>query len=358
MFRFSPFTNAFGIDISDLRLRLVQIAKSGRKLKVRCYNELTVPEGFIVDGEIKNFAKLVELLKQLVKEAKGGKVLSSYVIASLPERKTFFKVLDIPQLPEKEIEGAVQWGIEQNIPVSFDSVSYDWQTLSHDSQSNKTTIAVAAIPKEIPEQYSALLKAAKLVPIALETESNAIARALIDPAQHTKSGLIIIDLGASRTSLILVDEGVIHYSSTIELSGYEMTQTIARKFQLTIEQAEKAKLICGLDQKKGKGIVRQALLPLFAGLQKKTQEVEMFYHASLSRKLPLRVILCGGVSQMVGLDIFLTDALHLPVELGNPLRFVTGGSIKNSIPKEKILPYTTALGLALRPFLSNERYFI
>ncbi|MFA6909241.1 MAG: type IV pilus assembly protein PilM [Patescibacteria group bacterium] len=354
MLPFRPFQKAFAIDISDARLRVLQIEGKKGGLHVRCFNECGVPEGYIVNGEIVHHDKVVPLIRSLVSTVHGRHVSSHFVVASLPERKTFFKVFDIPLLPDAELPGAVQWGIEQNIPISFDAVTYDWQIVSKDEASQKVTVAVAVIPKEIAESYTALLIDARLQPIALETESNAIGRALLKP-DDTQTAKIIVDLGASRTSVILIDDGAVYYSSTLDISGQEMTKLISQKISLTVEQAEKAKIMCGLDEKKGKGIIRRTLLPIFQPLEQKINEVSLFYTRSLQRVKPLGITFCGGASQMTGLTEYFSTQLKLPIAQAD--LFSRMPSLSDShLPHTKILSFTTAIGLAMRPFYHHESF--
>ncbi|MFC1687840.1 type IV pilus assembly protein PilM [Patescibacteria group bacterium] len=356
MLLFNPLQKAFAIDISDLRLRLIQLQKRTRGIKLRCYNELVVPEGYIVEGEIKQPDKVVDLISKLVSTTKGGKVLSKYVVASLPERRTYFKVFSIPLVTDKEISGTIKWGIEQNIPVTMEEVSYDWQILSENKKTNQAKVTVAVIPKSITESYLELLRKAKLIPVVLETESSSIARAIVTE-EDKNSGIILVDLGASRTSLILIDSGAIYYSSTIDLSGHEMTQSISRALKLSPDQAEKAKHICGLDEKKGRGAIRKTILPLFNLLDKKVDEIIRFYESSMNKKNPLKIVLCGGVSQMIGLQAYLSEILPAPVSIGDPLAYLPSMKEQKLLPSQRILPYTTALGLALRPVLLPDKMF-
>src|SRR3989338_5647475 len=356
MLSFNPFLKAFGIDISDLRLRLVQFDKSRKHLSLRCANEIVVPQGMITNGEILNELAVANLVKKLVEGVSGKRVRSHYVIASLPERKTFFKVIDIPLVPEKEMAGTIRWGIEQNIPVTMDEVAYDWQVISQDQKHATLRAAVAVIPKTIPESYVSMLEKAGLTPVVLETESGAIARALMPV--HDELATIFVDIWASRTSLILYDEGGIHYSSTIEISGQEMTNSIARKLSLTPEQAEKAKQICGLDQRKGRGAVRTVVLPLLEPIFYKIDEIINFYKNSLNKKQEISIVLSGGVSQMIGMEQYFKEKISLPVSIGNPAEITPSLAKQTLIPQTHIRSFTTAVGLALRPHLSPDSMMV
>jgi len=354
MLSFKPFKNAFGLDFSDLKLRLIQFRKSRGAFKLQCFNELDVPVGYIVNGEIKDFDGVQDLIKKLVNHPIEGKVTGNHVIVSLPERRTFIKVIDIPNIPEEEIYGAVKWEIERHIPVSIDEMYLAWQLLKNNNLSkelNKLKIMVAVAPKIIVDSYTDLLKKCELLPIVMETESASVTRCLINEKDQPDDAIIIADLGASRTSLIIYDSGVIQYTSTLDVSGNGMTNLIEQKLNLTFEQAEKAKIICGFDEKKGKGVIKNILNPLIQQLIKKIQESITFYqsHLTVGHKINT-VLLCGGVSQMKNLNTILQQNLNLNVQMANPLVNLNKFKKTEKFTANHHLSFTTAIGLALRVF--------
>lgn len=354
MFNFKPFKNAFGLDISDLRLRMIQFRKSRGIFKLQCFNELAVLPGLIVDGEIKNFNEVIKIIKKLINSPMEGKILGNHVVASLPERKTFIKVIEIPQIPTEEMEGAVKWEIERHIPISIDEVYLDWQLQdisNQEKKDDKLKVLVAVAPKNLVDSYIDLLKQSDLIPIALETESTAIVRCLAEKKLSTQKAVIIIDLGASRTSLIIYDKGAIHYTSTLEISGNEMTNLISKKLNLSFEQAEKAKIICGLDEKKGKGVVKNILEPTIDQFIRKIQESIMYYKTYFPRGNKIQsILLCGGVGQMKQLNTTIEKNLNIVVQLGNPLINLPKLKKSEKLTSSHHLPFTTAIGLALRIF--------
>lgn len=352
MFGTNKFENSFGLDFSDLRLRMIQFKKRGNGLKLICFNEISIPPGNIIESEIKNFEVVLDLVNKLIKNPIGGKLINNQVVASLPERKTFTKVIEIPKIPEKEINGAVKWEIEQHIPLSIDEVYSDWQLLKTDEKKKICKLMVAVAPKSIVDSYTSILKSSKLVPIALETESLAICRSLINQKEESKNAFIIVDLGASRTSLIIYDRKAIQYTATLEISGNSMTEMISKKLNLSFEQAEKAKIICGLDEKMGKGVVKNILMPTILELTKKIQEAINFYISHLPEGNPIKtVVLSGGVGQMKKLNAIIANNLKLEVIIGNPFLNVPKLKLIDKFNKDKYLPFTTAIGLALKNYL-------
>jgi Tfp pilus assembly PilM family ATPase len=63
--------NTFGLDISDLSLKIVKLKKQGDKLKFSAMNESSLSPGVIQQGEIKDEKKLAQAIKQLVNQTDG-----------------------------------------------------------------------------------------------------------------------------------------------------------------------------------------------------------------------------------------------------------------------------------------------
>ncbi len=348
MFALKPFQHSFGLDVSDLKLRLVQLKKNGRKVSVSGFGEIVIPEGSIIGGDIKMPELVQNSIVQLVKNTHGN-IKGQYVIASLPERKTFIKVITIPSVPSDELAGAIKWQTQQHVPISMDESYIDWQILDSfkDQGGVKQRVLVGVAPKVIVDQYTDVFKRSGLTPIALETESACIVRALMPIDQKNDESVLIVDMGASRTSLIIYAENALQFTTTHTVSGFMMSQSIARSLKLTLDEAEKAKVICGFDPTKAKGAIRAILIPVVRELLMRIQETIEYSPTSVSGKKIEKVVLCGGASQLVGLKEYFQEALHLPIVFGDPLMNITNHK-RVIIPAGKRLSYTTALGAALR----------
>ena len=66
------------------------------------------------------------------------------------------------------------------------------------------------------------------------------------------------------------------------------------------------------------------------------------------------IIICGGGANFLKIDEVLKEMLNLPVKIGNPLNNLSLDK-KISLSKNKILSYTSAIGLALRS-LQKEKF--
>jgi len=345
-FEFSK--NIFGLDVSEKKLRLIQTKKKGKNLVISSFNEAGLAPGIIINGEIKEPEKMVEAIGKLIKTAKGDKITTKNVAAVLPEPKTFIKVIEVPLAEEKkELNTKIEEEIKNHIPMSLEEIYLDWQILN--KTNNNFKVLVGATPKNISESYFSAIEQANLIPLALEIEAIAICRTLIDRKEkQKKEAKIIIDFGAVRTGLIVYDHGSVRFTVSLPISGDKITKTIAETLKLDLEKAEKAKIVCGLDQKKCEGALSKILVNTINTLAVHIKKTITFYKTNFPDSNPVtEIILCGGGSNLDQIDKILSEKLQLPVKIGNPMTNL-GLNKKLDIPKDKLSSYTTAIGLALR----------
>jgi len=362
---------AFGLDVSDLSLKVVGFQKKGKFFNLASFGETQIKPGIIREGKVKKEDGLIKAFKKVISEIKGKKINTKYVIASLPEEKTFLQVIKMPPLPKEDLKSAVIYEAENYIPLPIENVYLDYQIISFPkTKKDHYQILIAAISKEIVDSYSSCLKRAGLKPLALEVESIAVARALIKDEASTPP-VLIIDLGATQTSFIVFFDKALRFTSSIPVSCHKLTEAISQTINIDLEKAEKLKIKYGIE-KKSPGESQEifnALIPALTDLTEQIKKYLDYYQTHAANgNLPKngkqikKIILCGGGANLKGLGKFLSQELNLPVELGNPwiniLPKPKPDKIKIKKPVfgisfEKSLSYTTAIGLALKGIKKN-----
>jgi len=91
---------SFGLDFSDLSLKIIKLKKKGKFLSLASWGEVKIKPGIIEEGEIKNETALVEIIKEGLNKVKGEKLKTRNVVASLPEKKAFLQVIQMPKMKE------------------------------------------------------------------------------------------------------------------------------------------------------------------------------------------------------------------------------------------------------------------
>jgi type IV pilus assembly protein PilM len=361
---------AFGLDISDLSLKIIKLKKKRGVLSLASFGEEKIKPGIIKGGEIKDEKKLAEIIKEAIKKVKGEKLKTNYVVASLPEEKAFLQVIQMPKLPEEDLKSAVIYEAENYIPTPLEEVYLDYQIVpTIYNHPDHLDILIAALPKKTVDPYLNSLKLAGLSPVAFEVESLAIARALIKDEITTKP-ILLIDLGATRTSFIIFSGHSLRFTFSIPVSSSNFTEIISKNLGVSLAEAERLKIKHGLEEKikikireekkelkKEGGRIFEALIPTIVDLVQQIKKYLDYYQThSSSEHLPpdgkevSKILLCGGGANLKGLSDLLSLELKIPVERGNPWVNILSEGKKEvaELSFEESLKYTTALGLALR----------
>jgi type IV pilus assembly protein PilM len=335
---------SFGLDISERKLRLVQLKKIKRKAQIISYGEVSLTSGVIQNGKIVDSEKFLSALRGLIKNCQGQHISTKNVVACLPERQTFIKLINLTYPDSKSLVEEINNETKKHIPYPLEKTYLDWQFIN---EKDKTKTLIAVCPKEVIDNYQDILNRANLVLTTLEIEAVAICRCLIECNQEVLDTIIILDLGANRTSLIIYQGQAVLYSLSINFSADELTLAIKDKLKLSLEEAEKAKKICGLNPQKAEGGVKKILELQTNKLAEQIREAKYFYYEHFSKEKEIKkVILTGGGCLLPGLTNYLAKQCQLDFELANPL--INLYQPAQDLLPENIQSFDTAIGLALR----------
>lgn len=406
----NPLSHTFGLDIGDRSFKVVQVVRTRNPkmpYKLTAWGEIEVPEGVMQRGEIADLDKAVGYLKELVKST-NGRLKGRGVVACLPEAKTFIKIIETPEdISEDALRKEVIREIEQNIPLPPDEIYFDWQTLDpragresaslhqHDEKrkraedaketesdgkeedaktdekeakketespamdgatSGRIRVLIGAAPKQLVDTYTTLLERADLAPVALEIEATAISRAIMPIDEPPKEPVGILDIGATRSSLVIYDNGIIQMSISIPISGIEITQAISDALGVNMTDAETLKKECGLDANRCEDKMWKILLPLIDDMTDKIRNALRFYKVGFPQGKKIeRLYLCGGGAHFKEIDTVLSRKLTIKVERGQALTNIHD-AVPRDYPKARALSHVTAIGLAIRAADEQHRH--
>lgn len=350
--------SAFGLDVSDLSLKIAYLKRQGKGLRLHSFGEFPIAQGIVERGEVKQEDALVEVIRQSVLSF-GRELPVRQVVASLPEEQAFLQVIQLPRMKKEELEQAVRFEAENSIPHSIEKVYLDFQVVAPlQSSLDHTDVLLAALPKIMVDPYVAVLEKAGLIPRALEIESLSVSRALVS-REVAPNPVLIMDFGATRTSFVVFSGYSLRFTASIPVSSQQLTEAIARNLRVGLPEAEDMKVAFGLeraDDQTGKKVF-QSLVPPLSDLVKQLKRHIAYYeshatHQHLEAKAGRisRVILSGGGANLRGLGRFLANELEREVILGNPWVNILETSLKElpPMPFGESLKYAAALGLALR----------
>ncbi len=360
---FSSKKAAFGLDLSEVSLKIAQFRQGGAGLALASLVKEDLPAGLVEGGEIINEKKLVSFLKKALAKAKGQSLSGKRVVCNLPEEKVFIRLIQLPKMKKEEIGKAVVWEAEGHIPLPIDKVYLDWQLVNPlVDHLDHIDVLISAAPKNLVDSYVSFLKAGGIIPVSLEPESVAVVRSLIK--EKDEQSTIIVDLGATGTAFVVFAALSIRFTSRSSISGAMLCRAISQDLGVDEKEANELKIKFGLDKTKNEGKVYEAIIPVVDELAKQIADYVNFYQEHASHvhgpsKAVNQVLLCGGDSLLANLPAYLSKKLGLSVNWANPFVNInsdnkkeiklSGGSVLS--PSDS-LSYVTAIGLALREIVN------
>ncbi len=337
---------AFGLDISGSSFKIMELSKEKGKLSVQSFSDIVLPKGLIIDDGISDIKTFTYLLKQNLEQPQFGQVKGHFVVASLPESKSFVRVIQIPKMSNVEAEKAIPFEAENFIPLPVDQVYLDWQKIG--DVGDKMSILIIATPKVFVDTFLSALDKVGLKTVALEVESQSCHRALV--SKESSETMLIVDLDAFRSSLIMVDQGHLQFTSTIPIAGNTFTEGIAKTLGVSSAKAESVKRKVGVANTAEYPNVKTALMPILSNLSAEIKNILKF-HGEHSKNKVQKIVFVGGTAKLNNLVEFLTPEFKeyegLILELGNPWINLQGLE-EPPLSTVESLSFSTAIGLAMR----------
>lgn len=340
---------AVGLDISDHSMKFVELAGETGAMRVVRFGTKEIPEGVIVGGTIARREALVEALSML-REEHGLR----FVRASLPEEPAYIFTTEVPRVRHEEVRSLLQFKLEENVPISPTEAVIDYDVLPHGSGEEGEPVTVAVFPEKLAQDYVDLLKHARLAPLSLEIEAQAIARAVV-PNEYEET-CIVVDIGRTRSGVSVVSNGLVRFTTTVDVGGEALGETIQRELpESTPEEIIRIKNQEGL-RYQGNQIIADAFKNFGRTLRNEIERYYIYWHTHLKEKESkhlerptiTRVFLSGGNANVADLEEYLSRELFLTVERANV--WVNVSSFDTHVPPvsfEESLGYASAIGLAL-----------
>ncbi|MFZ2072181.1 MAG: pilus assembly protein PilM [Minisyncoccia bacterium] len=338
---------SFGLDISDESLKFVELVATKNGLKVGRYGDRKIPPGIIESGKIKEPKRLEEILSSLRKE-EGLKS----VRVSLPEEQIYLFKLRLEKLGLKSIWEGIELSLEEHVPIMTQNAIFDYEIIKEDELS--FDLQVAVIPRNIIETYLSIFKNSGLSVSSFEPEAQAISRAVVKKGDL--GTYMIVDFGDNRTGVSVISEGVVVFTSTLDVGGVMLSRAIQKNFKISFEEAEKLKVTYGLQRNVANKEMFQVLLNSISVLCDEVSRHFLYWHThkdeeNKDRPPIKKIILCGGDSNLIGLSEYFSVTIKTQVDVANV--WVNIMDIKKYAPEidfKQSLSFATALGLALGDF--------
>lgn len=348
--------SSWAVHTTDRHIRVLEIEGTAKRWKVKRLAKINLDKGIIENGIVKNEIGFKNALSKIKTETFPSAPRSPYIITNINEDYVFFRTIKIPKMTEKEVEEAIRWEAESNIPLPIDKVYLSWKILKeNDKLEEKTTVLLAATLKSIVEQKIKLYQEAGFTPIVIEAESAALCRSLAEKEEFEEKAepLIILNLKEHYTHIIIYDSGIIHLSSILDTAGEDFNEVISRAFKIKLEDAEKLRQKIGWlpSNEIGRKII-EITEPIFVPLKKEIGSAVSFYKNKTGKDVRKILLTAERTTKWQNFSSFLKKETGLETKWQNRWDSNIWPS-KCPYVSEENEEYNVSIGLALRRFEEN-----
>ena len=333
-----------GIDISDCNIKFAELVPHSDGMHLGRFGEIPIPAGIVEGGRIVAPDKLLEFLIKLRREQN-----LSFVRVTLPEEQVYFFRTSLPSASHDTLRSTLELSLEDHVPISPQEAVFDFDIVGKTNENIE--LAVTVSHRSVVEVYTEVFAKAGLTLLSLELEAEALAHAVTNVEDSTTH--LIVDFGAVRTGIVVARAGQVYFTSTVNIGGQMLTDTLAKHFGIATEEAEKIKREFGLLRNVSNQDLFSLLLNNIAVLRDEIEKHFIFWHThpdenGKPRPTIEEVVLVGGDANLAGLAGYLSASLHVKVSIGNVWTNIA--LPKTGVPdlsRSASLSYAAVIGLSL-----------
>lgn len=331
-----------GLDISQTGIKVMAV--DPKKWLVTGYGSIDLDPTKVQASLDSDDSYLADNIKQLLSEKLVGDLPSEHVVVGVPTGRTFSRTFTVPVKTEGNLSDAVEIEVDQYIPIPMSSLYVDYEVIERTKED--LTVVMSAVPKNLIDRCMEAVTSAGLLPVMIEPGINAVARVL-EATEEGHLPTLIIDIGPASTDIAVLDGGAIRVTGGLGIGGNTFTLDIAKKLNVTLENAHQLKVLNGLNIGPRQAKITTALQPSLQRIVSEVRKVIRYYNERLSgedRKLQ-QVLIVGGGSNMPGIGDFFTNELVMAARVASPWQKLDFGKLAQ--PNKQFRPrYITVAGLA------------
>ncbi len=359
IFNDSGGNSVVGVDIGTSSIKVVELKKKGGKVLLETYGAIALgPYADVEVGRVTNLPveKTSEALREVLKQSGVNSKSAAFAI---PVQSSLIFTLSLAaQIKDSDLASIVPVESRRYIPVPINEVSIDYFVLPEKEPSfeemhlengatageNKKNILVVATQNDAVSRYRSIVAECDLLAPFFEIEIFSSVRSNFE---HELSLVLLMDFGASRTKLSLVEFGTVKSYHTIDRGGGDITDSIARSLSIPFTEAEKMKKEYGLfgssTDKNIADIIKVHTDYIFSEANSVVLAYEKKYNKTVSK-----VIFSGGGALMKGLKEVAAGSFQAPIEMGHPFSKVGAPAFLDKVLSTMGPEFAVSIGLALR----------
>lgn len=285
-----------------------------------------------------------EISKNIKKSLLDMGVTNKTALTSISGKMAVVRLVDLPKMSKKELKSSLKYQNDLRLPFDIKDAMCDFQIMPNmGAPEGKMKVLIAALPKKEAQANLEVIRGSGLAPVKLDMDSIALTNAFSwGMPKNEDKAVALVNIGAARTNLAVLHEGVPVLCREINIGGISFTEALVSQKELGFDQAEELKLRGDAEVS---SIIMESLRPLAQGL------VQSFDFFEGSMGVPItKVYISGGGALIRGITDYLKELTHRNVFIWNSLRSIDIDKVPEA-EKDLLMSnsplLTVALGIAL-----------
>ena len=348
-----------GIDIGTSSIKVVQLKKEGGRAVLDTYGALALGpyvEGGVL-GQVTNLPSetLSKALKDVLKETN---ITTTNAALGVPSVSCIIFTIQLPTvIKESDYITVIPNEAKRFIPVPLSDVSLDWYVIPRREDSGtqvnaltasggeqQTSVLVVATLNETLARYTQTMQKSNLPLDSLEIDVFSNIRSILS---RELSPVLLIDIGASKTKLAIVEHGIVESFHLMSRGGQDMSLSIARSLEIPFERAELLKKEFGLSPSADHPQIQEIVKTHLLDMSVEINSILLTYEKKNNKNVS-KILLTGGGALTHGLVEYMREQFSAEVALANPFSKVDAPVFLQGVLKTTGPEFSTAIGLALK----------
>ena len=237
-----------GLDIGTSGVRAAQLSIGKRGATLERFGQVALPPGAVVAGEVVDPPAVSASIKQLWSQARFS---SKKVFAGVSNGKVIVRQVDLAYTPLPELRKSLPLQVQDVIPMPVEQAILDAHPLEEmvaEDGARGLRVLLVAAGRDMVAGHVAAIQGAGLTPAGIDLNSFALLRSLARPDEmgFGATAEALVDVGASVTNITVHQAGVARFVRILLMGGNDLTQSVAERMGVPMEQAEAAKQEHGL----------------------------------------------------------------------------------------------------------------
>ena len=304
-----------GLDIGSYSIKAVEITNSFKSYEITNFYENVIPTIDEVDTEV----LIPACLEQLFKE---NSLKADRIITAMPGQYISSRIIPLGFSDPRKIEATILSEVEDSVPFNMEDMVFDHQVLGQ--YGDKTMTMIVMTKKIFLKSFLEHLQRVHIDPKLVDIDSLSFYNLSPYIAAEPGECIALVDMGHEKTSVCLIQDGLLRMFRSINLGGRYISEFLARDLEIKFSEAQRTKhnvsqVLCDdeayNDIAGDDKLVAERMTLAVNGIVKELGRTIYAYRMWDKDSKISRIFLSGGTSKIKNIDRYLYDQLEIPTVL-------------------------------------------